>query len=315
MIKYLLPFLFLAQLAYGQGYLTNLNVTNLGVSGGSTFTGLSATTVPYLNSSKALTSSAVTPTQLGFLSTVSATSPTSAQVLSWNASTSLWTPATPSGGSGSGTVTSVGMTVPSILSVTPSSITTSGTFALTLPNESQNYIFAGPSSGGSGTPLFRSMVSGDLPTIPLSSLATIGSYSVLGNNTGSSATPAAIQSLVIGTPSISDTGVAMQATGSVAGYYQSILQNTSNNAAASADFVVNNNLGTASTYYGDFGINSSTFTGSGSLNLPNASYLYSSNGDLALGTYTSNAIHLLAQGLLVAPLSLQDAFKHKKPMI
>ena len=97
----------------------------------------------------------------------------------------------------------------------------------------------------------------------------------------------------IGTPSITDTGVALQATGSYAGYFQSILQNTSNNSVASTDVVVNNNLGTANTYYGDFGINSSTFSGSGSLALPNATYLYSQNGDLTLGSYTSNPVHFV----------------------
>ena len=119
-------------------------------------------------------------------------------------------------------------------------------------------------------------------------------YSVQGNNTASTAAPvSSIQSIILGTPSITDTGVVFQGTGSVAGYYQAVLQNTSNNVGASADFVVNNNLGTSTTYYGDFGINSSTFTGSGSLNLPSATYLYSTSGDLVLGTTTSNAFHIV----------------------
>jgi hypothetical protein len=96
-------------------------------------------------------------------------------------------------------------------------------------------------------------------------------------------------SLTIGTPGFSDTGVAQQWTGSVSGYYQFLLQNTSSAATASADYIVNNNLGTATTYYGDFGINSSTFSGSGSFSLANATYLYGANGDLVLGTLTSGA--------------------------
>ena len=60
-------------------------------------------------------------------SDVVTTAPTTGQVLKWNGT--AWAPATDNN---SGTVTSVGMTVPTGLSVTPSSITTSGTFALSL---------------------------------------------------------------------------------------------------------------------------------------------------------------------------------------
>ena len=131
-------------------------------------------------------------------------------------------------------------------------------------------------------------------SLALSSIANIGAYTVLGNNTGSSAAPAAINSIVMGTPAISDTGVAFQITGNVAGYYQHILQNTNSGTGSSADFVVNNDVGTASTHYGDFGINSSTFTGTGSMNLANAVYLYSVTGDLTLGTQSANAVHIVA---------------------
>jgi hypothetical protein len=72
-----------------------------------------------------------------------------------------------------------------------------------------------------------------------------------------------------------------------------ILENTSTGTAASTDFIVSSNSGTSSTYYGDFGINGSGFVGTGSLGLPNATYLYSQNGDLAIGTASSNAIHFV----------------------
>ena len=100
-------------------------------------------------------------------------------------------------------------------------------------------------------------------------------------------------SYLYGTPAITDTGIVAQFTGNNASYIQQIIQNTSNGTGASADLILANNLGTASTYFGDLGINSSTFTGSGSFNLPNATYLYSQNGDLALGTAASNAIHFV----------------------
>ena len=79
----------------------------------------------------------------------------------------------------------------------------------------------------------------------------------------------------------------------VAGYNQIITQNKSSASNASNDIVVSNNLGSDTTYYGDFGINSSNYSGSGSLSLANATYLYSNSGDLVLGTSTSNGIHFV----------------------
>ena len=93
--------------------------------------------------------------------------------------------------------------------------------------------------------------------------------------------------------SFTDVGLPQSFAGSINGYFQHIIQNTTNGSAASADVIVSNNLGTASTYYGDFGINSSTFVGTGALNQANATYVYSANGDLAIGTYTSNPIHFV----------------------
>lgn len=102
-----------------------------------------------------------------------------------------------------------------------------------------------------------------------------------------------LTTITVGSLSFSDTGVGFAYGISTNGYAQEIIQNTSTGTAASADYIVSNNLGTANTYYGDFGINSSTFTGTGSLSLPNATYLYSANGDLVLGTYTSNALRFV----------------------
>jgi hypothetical protein len=90
-----------------------------------------------------------------------------------------------------------------------------------------------------------------------------------------------------------DTGLLGYLQGSLNGYLQFPLQNASAGSNASADFIVNNNLSTATTFYGDFGINSSNFIGAGSFALPNATYLYSSQGDLSIGTYSGNAIHFV----------------------
>ena len=66
-----------------------------------------------------------------------------------------------------GTVTSVAMTVPSILSVAGSPITSSGTLAVTLATQAANLMFAGPASGAAATPTFRACVPLDLAASPL----------------------------------------------------------------------------------------------------------------------------------------------------
>ena len=80
--------------------------------------------------------------------------------------------------SGMGTVTSVGLSAPSFLTVTGSPITGAGTLALSLANQNINLVFAGPASGSPGTPSFRSLVSADVPVI---SLASSGNGGVTGN--------------------------------------------------------------------------------------------------------------------------------------
>lgn len=76
---------------------------------------------------------------------------TTAGVMSWAA------------GGGSGTVTSVGLSLPSIFSVSGSPVTTSGTLTGTLATQTANTIFAGPTSGGAATPTFRALANADLP--------------------------------------------------------------------------------------------------------------------------------------------------------
>lgn len=67
---------------------------------------------------------------------------------------------------GTGTVTSVGLSVPGVIFTSPvsgSPVTTSGTLALALNTQTANKVFAGPGSGGATTPTFRALVTADLP--------------------------------------------------------------------------------------------------------------------------------------------------------
>ena len=66
---------------------------------------------------------------------------------------------------GGGSVTSVGVSVPSFLSAAGSPVTTAGTIAISLATQSANRVFAGPTSGGAAVPTFRALVPSDLPTV------------------------------------------------------------------------------------------------------------------------------------------------------
>ena len=91
----------------------------------------------------------------------------------------------------------------------------------------------------------------------------------------------------------SASGLLAGFAGSINSYAQIILQNLSTGNAASSDFIVNNDQSTDATYYGSMGMNSSTFTGAGSLNLPNAVYFTSTTGDLILGSTTANILRFV----------------------
>ena len=110
-----------------------------------------------------------------------------------------------------------------------------------------------------------------------------------------------------GTLGYSDSNHLATFQTAVNAYAQVEIQNTQAGTAASADMVVGNDLTTASTYYGDFGINSSLFSGTGSLGLANATYLTATTGDLAIGTTTSNAIHFVIAGGATDAMTISTA--------
>lgn len=86
-------------------------------------------------------------------------------------------------------------------------------------------------------------------------------------------------------------------------YVQTILQNTNAGAAASTDVIVENDAGTDSANYGDFGINSSGYTGAGVLNDPSGVYLYASDGSLVIGTVAAKAVTLFVNSTAYLTIS------------
>lgn len=109
-----------------------------------------------------------------------------------------------------------------------------------------------------------------------------------------------------GTLSYSDTSILASYQSSVNSYNQMILQNTNNGATASTNFNVSNDSATATTNYGEFGINSSGFSGSG-FSTAGWAYLASASTDLAIGTYGSNPIHFIVNNGSTDALTISTA--------
>ena len=107
------------------------------------------------------------------------------QTLQWSSAVAAFINTT--GLPGEGTVTSValsdGSTTP-IYTVSGSPVTAAGTLTLTLNTQNAATVFAGPVSGAAAQPTFRSLALTDLPSI--------GAITLIGNATGSPATPTAL---------------------------------------------------------------------------------------------------------------------------
>jgi hypothetical protein len=88
-----------------------------------------------------------------------------------------------------GTVTSVGLAMPSQFTVTNSPVTASGTLTASWVAQSPNQVLAGPATGtGTGIPAFRALVAADIPTLSTSVLGS-GILPIARGGTNSTATP------------------------------------------------------------------------------------------------------------------------------
>jgi hypothetical protein len=99
---------------------------------------------------------------------ISALAPTTGQVLKWNGSS--WAPDVDNN---TGSLSSVGLTMPSIFSVANSPLTANGTIAVSLQNVAGNTVFAGPNGTPTGTPAFRALVAADIPSLPFSQITGV----------------------------------------------------------------------------------------------------------------------------------------------
>lgn len=108
---------------------------------------------------------------------VDCSSGTNGQVYSTNGSVCSFTTV-----SGTGTVTSVDMTLPTFLAVAGNPITTAGTLAVTLATQVKNTVLIGPSAGADNTPTFRLLNGLDLPNPSASTLGGVSSLAAVSHN-------------------------------------------------------------------------------------------------------------------------------------
>jgi len=138
---------------------------------------------------------------------------------------------------------------------------------------------------GNGTSAFNSSSAFNF----VGSTLTSPFYVANGTTTGSLTAGA----FSYGTLGYSDVNILASFSSGVNTYNQMVLQNTSSGNAASTNFNVSNNNATSTTNFGEFGINSSGFTGSGAFSTAGNVYLAAASTDIAIGTYGANAIHFV----------------------
>ena len=121
--------------------------------------------------------------RFGFGADITLSSKQSA-VLWYDATDSRWKllAAPQAGGGGSGTVMSVGLSLPGIFTVSGSPVTNTGTLTGALATQSANAILAGPASGAAASPAFRALTGADLPAPASSTLGGVQAKAAATSN-------------------------------------------------------------------------------------------------------------------------------------
>lgn len=157
---------------------------------------------------------------------------------------------------GGGSVTSVGLSMPSVLNVANSPLTADGTFAVTNETQTQNQVWASP-DGTSGAPAFRALGKPDLPALAYGDVGLTGApliplvaWVTLGSSAGSislSSIPAGYGALLLmliarSTASATSATVNARFNGDSGTNYSSALAIYSTTGAASGENIAENTL-------------------------------------------------------------------------
>ena len=155
---------------------------------------------------------------------------------------------------GTGTVTSVGLSLPSIMSVSGSPVTSSGTITGTLTTQSVNRIFAGPSSGAAAAPTFRALTTADIPALPygtgtVTSVSVVSANGFAGTVATATTTPAITLTTTI-TGLLKGNGTAISAAVANTDYVplSTVITKTADYTITGTDtWIINNKTGSALT--------------------------------------------------------------------
>jgi len=216
------------------------------------------------------------PYQTGASTTAFTATGTSGQVLtSAGAGTPTWTTPT------TGTVTSVSGTG-SVNGITlTGTVTSSGSLTLggTLGSIANSQLTNSSITFGSTAAALGTTVSAFNGVSIGATTRSTGDFTSISGNTITSTTPVL---------SFNATNtIASFGTTTASSYNQLIIQNKSGTAGASTNYVISNDIGTDSTYYGEFGMNSSVFsasTPSDFFSINNGVYFSGHDGDISLGS-------------------------------
>ena len=200
---------------------------------------------------------------------------TNGQVLTLAAGVPSW--ATPSGGtvtsvSGTGSVNGITLT---------GTVTSSGSLTLggTLGSIANSQLTNSSITCGATAAALGTTVSGFNAVSIGATTASTGAFTYLSTNSSTSTTP---------TLSFNGSNSNIASGATISGsYLQNLLQNKSGTAGASTNYVLSNDLGTDSTYYGEFGMNSSVFSASTPadfFSINNGIYFSGHDGDVSIGS-------------------------------
>jgi len=205
----------------------------------------------------------------------------------------------------------VALTAPAVFTVSGSPITASGTLALSYSGTALPV-----TNGGSGATTLTGYVKGSgtsaftaastIPSTDITGLGTISTQNsnsvtitggtINGTSVGATTASTGAFTYVSTSGSTSTTPVLsfnasnapFAAGATISGsYFQHLLQNKSATAGASVNYVLSNDSGTDSTYYGEFGMNSSVFstsTPADYFSINNGIYFSGHDGDVTIGS-------------------------------
>ena len=257
------------------GAVTATTFTGSGTGLTGTATSLSIGGTAALATSLAGGAAGSLPYQSGANTTTFLAAGTNGQVLTLASGVPSW--ATPTTGtvtsvSGTGTVNGITLT---------GTVTSSGSITLggTLGSIANSQLTNSSITFGATSAALGATVSGFNAVTIGATTASTGAFTYISTSSTTSTTP---------TLSFNAANAPFAAGATISGnYLQHILQNKSATASASVNYVLSNDSGTDSTYYGEFGMNSSAFSASTPadfFSINNGVYFSGHDGDITVGS-------------------------------